>query len=277
MAAVWDELAAGVFRTRYAALDLNIGVVVGEDGLLVVDTRASHVQARELRHDLDALSALPVSWVVNTHWHWDHTFGNALFADVPIHAHTRAYARLAADGENAKRDALSWLDDTHAAEIEEVEVTLPDVLFDERLSIDLGNRTVTMRYLGRGHTDNDIVMTVSDAPVLFAGDLLEESAPPYFGDGFPLSWPDTVGRLLELGAAVLVPGHGDVMTPAEAETQHDELGAVAAACASGLAAGGFEASDGPYPEDTMRAAWERANVESEGPQPPGSRYNVAPQ
>ena len=116
-----------------------------------------------------------------------------------------------------------------------------------------------------------LLSRMSDAPVLFAGDLLEESAPPYFGDGFPLSWPDTVGRLLHLGAAILVPGHGDVMTPADAQTQHEELAAVAAACHSGLAEGGFEASAGPFPEDTMRAAWERANLESAGPQPPGAR------
>ena len=257
----WDELADGVFRRRYESLDLNIGVVIGAAGLLVIDTRASHVQARVLCDDLGTLSKLPVTAVVNTHWHWDHTFGNALFAEVPIHAHTRAYSRLLADGENAKRDALGWVDESHAGEIEEVEITLPDVIFDEQLSIDLENRTVTMRYLGRGHTDNDIVITVSDATVVFAGDLLEESAPPFFGDGYPLSWPGTVARLVDLGPLTAIPGHGDVMTPGDVVTQHEELVAVGALCADAGRSGHFDAAAGPYPEHTMLTAWERARLE----------------
>jgi len=257
----WDELADGVFRRRYVSLDLNIGLIAGDGGLVVIDTRASHLQAAELRADIAELSRQPVRWVINTHWHWDHTFGNALFADVPIHAHTRAYARLLADGENAKRDALAWVGEGHAGEIEEVEITLPDVIFDERLSLDLGDRTVTMHHLGRGHTDNDVVITISDAPVVFAGDLLEESAPPYFGDGYPLSWPGTVARLIDLGERTAVPGHGGVMDPAAVRGQYDELLAVAASCALAAATGEFDGGGGPYPEDTMRTAWERAQLE----------------
>ena len=66
------------------------------------------------------------------------------------------------------------------------------------------------RYLGRGHTDNDIVVTIPDADVLCAGDLLENGAPPWFGDGYPMDWPATAEALLELGErTVVVPGHGD--------------------------------------------------------------------
>jgi glyoxylase-like metal-dependent hydrolase (beta-lactamase superfamily II) len=81
---VFDQLADGVFRRRYASLDLNIGVVIGDEGVLIVDTRASHVEADELRSDLRALTAKPVLWVIDTHWHWDHTFGNARFPGAEI-------------------------------------------------------------------------------------------------------------------------------------------------------------------------------------------------
>lgn len=75
----WDELAEGVFRRRYESLDLNIGLVVGGDGALVIDTRASHGQARVLRQDIRKVTSEPVRWVINTHYHWDHVFGNTMF------------------------------------------------------------------------------------------------------------------------------------------------------------------------------------------------------
>ena len=66
-----------------------------------------------------------------------------------------------------------------------------------------------LRFLGRGHTDHDIVIRVPDARVLFAGDLLENGAVPSFGDAYPLDWPETAFRLAELAQGVVVPGHGD--------------------------------------------------------------------
>ena len=82
----------------------------------------------------------------------------------------------------------------------------------ERVTLDLGDRAVELVDLGRGHTGNDLVVVVPAAGVVFAGDLLEESAPPAFGDDcFPLEWPATAGAVVAEGGAVYVPGHGDVM------------------------------------------------------------------
>lgn len=69
-----------------------------------------------------------------------------------------------------------------------------------------------LRYLGLGHTDNDVVVIVPDADVIFAGDLLENGGPPYFGNGYPIDWPATAEALLALTRepTVVVPGHGDV-------------------------------------------------------------------
>ena len=75
---------------------------------------------------------------------------------------------------------------------------------------DAGGRRIELRHLGRGHTDNDIVVIVPDADVLFAGDLVEAGAPPFFGDGYPIEWPATVERMVELVTGAVVPGHGDV-------------------------------------------------------------------
>lgn len=252
----WDELAAGVYRKRYESLDLNVGLVVGETGVLVFDTRASHRQAQVLIEDIRIVTAAPVRWVVNSHWHWDHTFGNHEFAGSALYGHERCRERLLADGVAAKEDALAWVGEAGRGQLEEVVITPPTNTFTDEVTIDLGSRTVTLSYLGLAHTDNDIVMTVSDADVVFAGDIIEESAPPYFGDSFPLAWPDTVRGAMDLGS-VFVPGHGDVMSLERVATQHEELTAVAEVLKEYLVTGLFDPTKGPYPDATMQAAFER--------------------
>ena len=81
---MFDELADGVFRRHYDFLSLNVGVVIGDEGVLVIDSRESHEAAAELSADIRTLTDQPVRWVVNTHAHWDHTFGNAMFPEAEI-------------------------------------------------------------------------------------------------------------------------------------------------------------------------------------------------
>ena len=87
----WEEVADGVYRRRYQPHDVSVCAVRGSDGLLIADTRSSHRQADEIRADLRELGTLPVRWVVNTHAHFDHTFGNARFgpASDPVRRSTR--------------------------------------------------------------------------------------------------------------------------------------------------------------------------------------------
>lgn len=252
----WDELADGVFRRRYQSLDLNVGVVLGDDGVLIVDTRASHRQARQLIEDLAGLTSLPVRWVVNTHWHWDHTFGNHEFAGALLYGHEECRRRLIADGRSAREDAIAWVGEGGREHLAEVVITPPTNTFTDTVAIDMGSRTVTLHHLGLAHTDNDVVATVSGCDVVFAGDIIEESAPPYFGDSYPMAWPDTVAAAMELGS-LFVPGHGDVMSPGQVETQHEELSAVATLCGEYLATGLFDPTNGPYPEPTMNSVFER--------------------
>ena len=86
---------------------------------------------------------------------------------------------------------------------------LPDHPVDPDASVDLGGRTVGLRHLGRGHTDHDVVVHVPDAAVVFAGDLVEQGAPPDLGDAVVAEWPATLDALLALRPAVVVPGHGE--------------------------------------------------------------------
>ncbi|HEX2404426.1 MAG TPA: MBL fold metallo-hydrolase, partial [Acidimicrobiia bacterium] len=172
---MFDQLADGVFRRRYESLDINVGVVLGEEGALIIDTRASHVEADELLDELRALTSLPVRWVVDTHWHWDHTFGNARFPAAEIWGHERCRKVMIELGDSMKEDAVAWLPD-RLEEIAEVVITPPNRVFDTVARIELGPVAVELSYHGLGHTDADIVVTVGE--VSFMGDLLEEGAPP---------------------------------------------------------------------------------------------------
>lgn len=261
----WTEVAERVFVRRYAALDQTIGAVIGQAGVLIIDTRASHRKAGELLADLRSLTRAPVAAVLNTHHHWDHTFGNARFAAGPIWGHERCAELLRDHGDEMRRDISERLPDL-ADEFAQVVVTPPNRTFDDRAVIELGDRSVEVRYLGRGHTDNDVVAIVSDADVLFVGDLLENGGPPSYGDAYPSAWAETVeAGVLPLIRGAVVPGHGGVGDAAFARSQAAELGAMADLGRRVVREEIGEAdamAQAPFPTVTARDALARARFES---------------
>ncbi len=260
----WQEVGDRVFRYRYDAFDLNVGAVVGDDEILVIDTRGWRTQAEELRRDLRRLRPLPWRHVVNTHAHFDHCFGNELFREAAIWGHERCAENLRTRGEEQRANTIAWLErsgagraSAGAGELAAVEIVPPDRLVGERASLVVGGRRVELRHLGRGHTDNDLVVVVPDAEVVFAGDLVEEGAPPSYGDAFPLEWPATAARLLEIPAAAVVPGHGDVVDHAFVRAQGEELTAMADLCRRvrlGELSPEAALAQAPFPEPCARQA-----------------------
>jgi glyoxylase-like metal-dependent hydrolase (beta-lactamase superfamily II) len=264
----WTEVGDRVFVKRYKFYDQNIGVVLGDTGALVIDTRTSHRQAEETIADIRAITPLPVLQVVNTHGHYDHCFGNHAFRPAGIWGHDRCVRMIISTGEEQRSVAAASLPDL-AAELAEVVLDPPDRTFIESadIEIDGGGRSVELRYLGRGHTDNDIVVLVPDADVLFAGDLLENDATPFFGDGFPMDWPATAERLVELVTGPVVPGHGSIGDRSFAVRQMTEFKAVAELAK--LVHGGALDLDAavlrtPYPADTALEPLTRALAQLRG-------------
>lgn len=262
---VFDELADGVFRRRYESLDLNIGVVVGAESVLLIDSRASHRQADELRAELKTLTHLPVGWVINTHFHWDHTWGNARFPEAALWGHDLCRSEMIEHGEAARRRVLERMPAEDQAAVKEVVITPPTATFSDTAQIDVGNRRIDLSYHGRGHTNSDIAVCVSDANVVFAGDLIEEGAPPSFGDAFPLDWATTLDTIV--WDTIVVPGHGDVVDTSFVATQQAEIAAIAAAARAGHLDSAPQESltgDGPYPRSTMEQAIARAYAQLDG-------------
>lgn len=258
MAGLFDEIGDGIYRRRYEVLDQNIGVVLGQDAVAVIDTRAAPSYAHEIVADLATLTTLPVGWVINTHWHWDHVLGNAVFKSAEVWGHRRCRDVMLDDPDAIKESAQRWLGDG-AAELDQVDVIAPSMVFERDTVVDLGERPLHLAYRGKGHTDADVTVSVDD--VLFAGDLLEEGAPPAFGDAYPQEWPATISSHLETRPRIVVPGHGDVMDGAAVATQIAELRDVARRCAAATSEDDLDLDGAPYPAEVMRLAYARSVTE----------------
>ena len=258
----WIEHGAGVHVRHYESLSINVGAVDCGDGILIVDTRCHHRQARELKADLARLTPLPVRWVVNTHHHWDHTFGNAEFLPAAIWGHKRCAARLRDEGSFTRDKLRIEYGGATAEWFDEVVITPPCHTFTDTAIIECGTRQISLRHLGKGHTDNDIVVLIDGGQVAFVGDLIEESAPPAYGDAFPLEWPRTASLLLGLIDGAVVPGHGSVVDAAFATTQAAEIAEVGRLAVErhgdGMPFEDAARAGGPFGEQTLMIAFHRA-------------------
>ena len=224
-ARMWSEVADRVFVRRFVDFKVNVGLVVGDHSALVVDTRGSERQGRELVEQIRWLTQAPLV-VANTHHHYDHSFGNAAFIPGDMWGHEECSARMRSDATTTQLALAAAMPEV-AQEYTSTVVTPPNKTFRDGAVLDLGNRQVRLIHFGRGHTDNDIAVVVPDVHAVFTGDLVEQGAPPSFEDSYPLDWPGTLGRLLDVADGPIVPGHGAVVDRSFAEGQLADLSALA--------------------------------------------------
>ena len=248
-------IADGVYAIRHkraaeiAALAGNTTVVVGERDVLVVDAASSPSIARGDLALVRKWTDKPIRYLVNTHWHGDHTWGNqAYFEDIPgitVIAHPATSKQmqgylagflpknrvlpatvraLIASGKDengrpwtpeqiAEFDAKMPHYEARAAEFANVEIRLPNLTFERELELDLGKRVVRLLHLGRGNTAGDVVVHLPAEKIVVAGDLLVFPRPYTIG-GFPREWAATLGEIARLAPDVIVPGHGAVQSGA---------------------------------------------------------------
>jgi glyoxylase-like metal-dependent hydrolase (beta-lactamase superfamily II) len=225
----WLEVADGVYARRHDELDQTLGLVVGGERCLVVDSGTDEVHGAEFAAAVRAVTPLPWTLVI-THAHFDHFLGTAAFLPCPVWAHERCRAALRGGAEEQRRDwARRYREQGRpelAERLERARLVLPTDVLTDRVALDLGARTAELIHPGLGHTDHDVVVWVPDAGVVFAGDLVEQGAPPSVGpDSVPDQWPSTVDKLLALGPRVIVPGHGEPVDPGFVRAQRAELSA----------------------------------------------------
>jgi cyclase len=240
----FEKIAEGVYyATSTGALSTgsNNTLIVGDRDVMVVDTGTSPAAARAMVEDIKVITDKPVKWVVNTHFHYDHTDGNQVYAghaDIIGHEYVKyaiekldvlhrepyktsqltnvpnrieALKKQIADEKDATRKATlerqlavaqqGWED------LKEIKPTPPNKTYKKSMDIKVGSHDVRLLFLGRGHTNGDTVVFLPKEKIVCTGDLME-SAPAYMGDAQFDEWVTTLEALKKLDFDTVLPGHG---------------------------------------------------------------------
>jgi glyoxylase-like metal-dependent hydrolase (beta-lactamase superfamily II) len=186
----------------------NAGVVVGRDGILVIHTLISSKKARNFLEDIRTFTDKPIKYVVNSHSHLDHSFGNSEFEKqgAVIIAHQNSRKDLQLNGESTMKRARGYgLTDN---DLEGTTIALPKITFSEKMEIDLGGQMVILIYPGPSHTDGSVMVYIPDKKILFAGDILFTDYHPNLVGGDIDGWIKALDYIMSLDVNTIVPGHG---------------------------------------------------------------------
>ena len=190
----------------------NIGFIVGEESVAVIDTGTTRQQGEALLRAVGAITDLPISHVISTHVHLDHCFGAAAFTGTG--ARVVGHHRL--PGSLAERGGF-YLEQIRALSpaFGDTEIVAPDMTVDERKDIDLGGRILTLTAWPAAHTDSDLTVLDARTGLLWASDLLFVERIPVV-DGSLLGWLGVMNGLKAPGVRSIMPGHGPLTDGADA-------------------------------------------------------------
>jgi glyoxylase-like metal-dependent hydrolase (beta-lactamase superfamily II) len=211
----WERLGDGVHRCRLPFLDVTVGLVYGTTGTLLIDTGTTLTEANAIKADVAEITGGSVSHIVLTHNHFDHILGSSAFTGAAVYCAPEVAATIADRTERLRADAVRY-----GADPDEVANAIAALRTPENpvrhAELDLGGKTAEISHPGPGHTRHDLIVVVATAelPVVFCGDLVEESGDPVVdADSDLQAWPATLDLVLDAGGpdATFVPGHGAVV------------------------------------------------------------------
>jgi cyclase len=216
-----EELARGVYaRIGGRPLDPNSGIIVGDEGVTVIDTAYSPAAARAIAADVARITPRPVTTVVITHHHFDHSWGNQVFEGARIIGHANAHAVMSRDpaaqleGIRAMAPTAGpWFGLTAEefnGQLDELTITPPTETYAESMILAIGGHEVQLRHLGPGHTFGDTFVSLPGERLLFGGDMICNHLIPVVGDGDPFNFGRVLDQVAEMDLAAIVPGHGAV-------------------------------------------------------------------
>ena len=228
-----EEVSKGIFA--YIQMDgswflNNAGCVVGTKTATVIDTTGTEARARAFHTAVRSVTQLPVSALINTHSHGDHTNGNFMFADSAIIASDRCRREVVAAG-TAAHALFPGID------FGNIVVTPPTVTFQRELVVYVDDLRVELFFVAPAHTTNDIVAWIPERKVLFSGDVIFNGGTPFALAGSVAGWLDALAWIESLGAETIVPGHGAICGPSAIGEVRSYLRFVQEAAKRGSAAG----------------------------------------
>ncbi|MEV8348851.1 MBL fold metallo-hydrolase [Streptomyces niveus] len=225
----WERIAPGVGRRRLPGWDATVGLVVGEDAVLLFDTGSTLREGAEIRAQAQSLCGRRVTHIALSHAHFDHVLGTAAFSGARVYGAVGLRELLLRERESVLASAVRHGVPAPEAASAVDALVVPRHPVTGEWTLDLGGRQVLLANVGPGHSGHDLALFVPGGrEVVFCGDLVEESGEPQAGDdAVPARWPAALDRLLALGGedAVYVPGHGAVVDAAFVRAQRDALAA----------------------------------------------------
>jgi len=204
------ELETGVFARLHEGLT-NAGIIVGDESVLVIDSLRVPSFARDLIKDVKDITNKPIKFVIDTHSHWDHSWGNEEFPDATIIGHKNCYAEMVDVEWNEQwRKKVTSSNDPWSEEGNIVNITPPNMTFETSMQMYFGGRELDLKYFGKAHTSGDIYIHLPNEKIVFTGDVAQDGGVPYLGDCYPVDWPETDNKLAALPIERFVSGHGPI-------------------------------------------------------------------
>ena len=204
------ELETGVYARLHEGLT-NAGIIIGDDSVLVIDSLRVPSFARDLIQDVKTITEKPIGFVIDTHSHWDHSWGNEEFPDATIIGHKNCYAEMIDMEWNEEwRKKVASSNDPWSEEGSLVNITPPNMTFETSMQLYFGGRELDLKYFGRAHTSGDIYIHLPKEKIVFTGDVAQDGGVPYLGDCYPADWPETDNQLASLPIERFMSGHGPI-------------------------------------------------------------------
>ena len=216
------EVASGIYAYIQENCATNAGFIVTEEGVLVIDSLMTPSLAGALYTAIRNITSAPIRYLVNTHFHGDHVFGNQYFLPAPIVAHSNCRIELAEKFDLNMQRYREGRPDL-IPELDQVRITLPDTVFDENMTIYLGELEIQLRYLGRAHSASDIFIHLPSEKLMFVGDIAVNKTLPAFPDGHITKWISVIKKAGQIKAETIIPGHGPIGGPIEFREAEDLL------------------------------------------------------